>query len=63
MALLDPLTGICKPAGRRSTVDQLGSLSETYRGSVLLYIDIDHFKQVNDRFGHAAGDDVLRMVA
>ncbi|ONG47366.1 hypothetical protein BKE38_23745 [Pseudoroseomonas deserti] len=53
-ALRDPLTGAWNRAGLAAR--QRGFLA---RGGVLILLDIDHFKVVNDRHGHAAGDAVL----
>jgi diguanylate cyclase len=60
----DPLTGL---ANRRhfelmlaSEVDRVARAGEP---ALVLMIDIDHFKKVNDAHGHPAGDDVLRAVA
>lgn len=64
LALLDPLTGA---GNRRAGMEQLQRALdaqqryETVTGVVML--DIDHFKQINDQFGHETGDDVLRMAA
>ncbi len=62
-ALLDTLTGL---ANRRYMEMQLRSrLEEFHRNQWLfgvVYVDVDHFKDVNDRFGHEAGDKTLRMV-
>ncbi|KEF34325.1 hypothetical protein RDMS_07935 [Deinococcus sp. RL] len=54
----DPLTGL---HNRR----HLTAVLEALRGEVfsVVLLDIDHFKGVNDRYGHAAGDAVLRAVA
>ncbi|MFL6721359.1 MAG: putative bifunctional diguanylate cyclase/phosphodiesterase [Sphingomonas sp.] len=55
----DPMTGL---ANRRELMRSLeGSLAA--RSGVLLVLDLDHFKRVNDLHGHLAGDKVLRMVA
>jgi len=58
-ALHDPLTGLLNRAGLITHLD-----GGTATGSVaILFVDLDRFKLVNDRAGHAAGDDVLRTVA
>jgi len=57
LAFQDELTGL---PGRRALEEALHRL----RGSfAIAMVDIDHFKRFNDRFGHDAGDQVLRMVA
>ena len=63
-ALHDQLTGL---PNRALLVDRLGhaaaSLERRQTGAMLLYLDLDNFKAVNDRFGHAAGDCLLVAVA
>jgi GGDEF domain-containing protein len=54
---LDELTGI---PNRRALDERLGHLDKSFS---LAMVDIDHFKNFNDTYGHAQGDDVLRMVA
>lgn len=55
LAASDPLTGL---ANRRGFVDRV-TAGLPGRGAVLLLIDFDHFKTVNDRYGHVTGDAVL----
>jgi diguanylate cyclase (GGDEF)-like protein len=56
-ALTDSLTGV----GNRRYAEQL--LADLTPGDSVVMIDLDRFKGVNDRLGHAAGDEVLRALA
>ncbi|MCB1887912.1 MAG: GGDEF domain-containing protein [Rhodocyclaceae bacterium] len=64
LATRDALTGVLN---RRGILDQLdGQFSRSLRdkGAIaLILIDVDHFKDVNDRYGHAVGDSVLKEIA
>ena len=63
-ALIDPLTGI---ANRRAFLEAAADLflrqGNHPRPTAVLLIDLDHFKSINDRFGHAIGDKILQMFA
>ena len=56
----DPLTGI---RNRRGFTDSAREILLGHQTAVLALIDIDHFKLINDQFGHEAGDVVLKTVA
>ncbi len=61
-AMVDPLTGI---SNRRAFLHDAALLAKRYgadpRPTAVLLIDLDHFKSINDRFGHALGDRVLEI--
>src|SRR4051812_1986240 len=63
LAMLDPLTGVFN----RRTFDEraaaiIADAAREDRPLSLLAVDIDHFKHVNDEFGHEGGDEALRLV-
>jgi diguanylate cyclase (GGDEF)-like protein len=65
LAYRDPLTGL---ANRSRLQDRVDHALARLRGRspnhvAMLFIDLDHFKHLNDRFGHAKGDRALRVVA
>jgi diguanylate cyclase (GGDEF)-like protein len=64
-ALTDPLTGLFN---RRGLIEAARELAEKHarkagKPIAMLAFDLDHFKSVNDRFGHALGDDVIKLFA
>lgn len=64
LAASDPLTGFLN---RRALIEQGGALiaqaNRRHKVVALLMLDLDHFKRVNDMYGHATGDGLLRAVA
>ena len=61
-AMVDPLTGV---ANRRSFLHDAALLVKRHRlnprSTAVMLLDLDHFKSINDRFGHALGDRVLEI--
>jgi diguanylate cyclase (GGDEF)-like protein len=63
-AVLDPLTGLLNRASLDSRVAEIEQQAHLTAGDVaLVLLDLDHFKRVNDEFGHDRGDAVLRDAA
>lgn len=58
MALRDHLTGVWNRAGLAMHFSRLGA-----HGAAIVAIDVDHFKSLNDQYGHGAGDDILVALA
>lgn len=64
LAFTDPLTGLANRRTFESTCEDLQRREHDSAAlSVLAVLDVDHFKQINDRLGHAAGDACLRQLA
>lgn len=64
LAATDSLTGLANHRAFRDALAKRMSEARRHGGSVsILFCDLDHFKAVNDRFGHAAGDQLLQRVS
>jgi diguanylate cyclase (GGDEF)-like protein len=63
-ALTDPLTGVLNRRGFLENAETLLALQAKRRAPVaVLLFDLDKFKSINDRFGHATGDEAIRLFA
>jgi diguanylate cyclase (GGDEF)-like protein len=66
VAQTDPLTGLAnRPAFRKRLIQAMETSRRLRRQSLVavLYLDIDHFKEINDTFGHMEGDRLLEVFA
>ncbi|WP_085900657.1 PleD family two-component system response regulator [Kiloniella majae] len=64
LAYTDPLTGVYNRRYMNAHLDRaIMEIAETAKPVSALMFDIDHFKQVNDTYGHASGDEVLKVLA
>lgn len=63
-SLVDPLTGLPNRVGLAGRFEQALANAKRHHGRcALLFFDLDNFKQINDRHGHAFGDRVLKLAA
>jgi len=64
LAMTDELTGLLNRRGFETELQRTLALASRYEEpGLLVYVDLDGFKLVNDTYGHAAGDAVLRRVS
>lgn len=64
LTMLDHLTGIANRRGLSAKLNEELARASRYEGSFcVLLLDVDHFKQINDRHGHQVGDEVLMELA
>jgi diguanylate cyclase (GGDEF)-like protein len=64
LASTDPLTGLFNRRRFADVLKREFAVTKRYRNTLsCLLLDLDHFKSINDRFGHDAGDQVLKEVA
>ena len=64
LAITDPLTGLANRRHLDNVLERAcAQVSRGHGTLALMMIDIDHFKSLNDNYGHAKGDDVLKLVA
>jgi len=59
-AQTDPMTGVLNRRGLSAMLDYLFTIQQPF---AVLALDIDHFKRINDTFGHDTGDEVIKTVA
>jgi len=63
-AVIDPLTGVKNRAAMDSALQREVGLAQRHNNPLSIIIfDIDHFKQINDLYGHLSGDHALRQIA
>lgn len=64
LSLKDPLTGLANRRQFRNVLArEIDAVARSGDSALLLMMDIDHFKKVNDTYGHLAGDQVLQAIA
>jgi GGDEF domain-containing protein len=62
-ALIDPLTGLPNRAAWSERLEHEISSGSNTATPELAMLDLDHFKRINDNYGHLAGDKVLKIIA